>query len=244
MDEKLIKKEPLGNGFFVYVSPLHTFGTDAVLLADFAAARKNVRLVDLGTGCGIIPFLILRNGCLSSAVGVDISIEATELAQRTESELKTGKFTVLNADLKALKGRIEFGCHTLVTCNPPYKAPGAGLKNPDSIKAAARHETECTLRDITEVTSKLLQTSGRLCMCHRPERLAELFSLMREHKIEPKRLKLVCQREGAEPWLVLAEGRKCGNTGMRIEPPLYIEKNGGLSDEMIRIYGAYKEAYL
>lgn len=244
MDEKLIKKEPLGNGFFVYVSPRHTFGTDAVLLADFSAARKNDRLVDLGTGCGIIPFLILRNGCLSSAVGVDISKEAAELAQRTESELKTGKFTVLNADLKALKGRIEFGCHTLVTCNPPYKAPGAGLKNPDSIKAAARHETECTLRDITEVSSKLLQTSGRLCMCHRPERLAELISLMREYKLEPKRLRLVCQREGAEPWLVLAEGRKCGNTGMRIEPPLYIEKNGGLSDEMIRIYGAYKEAYL
>ena len=244
MDEKLIKKEPLGNGFFVYVSPLHTFGTDAVLLADFAAARKNDRLVDLGTGCGIIPFLILRNGCLSSAVGVDISKEAAELAQRTESELKTGKFTVLNADLKALKGRIEFGCHTLVTCNPPYKAPGAGLKNPDSIKAAARHETECTLRDIIEVSSKLLQTSGRLCICHRPERLAELFSLMREYKLEPKRLKLVCQKEGKEPWLVLAEGRKCGNTGMRIEPPLYIEKNGGLSDEMIRIYGAYKEAYL
>ena len=244
MDEKLIKKEPLGNGFFVYVSPLHTFGTDAVLLADFSAARKNDRLVDLGTGCGIIPFLILRNGCLSSAVGVDISKEAAELAQRTESELKTGKFTVLNADLKALKGRIEFGCHTLVTCNPPYKAPGAGLKNPDSIKAAARHETECTLRDIIEVSSKLLQTSGRLCICHRPERLAELFSLMREYKLEPKRLRLVCQKEGAEPWLVLAEGRKCGNTGMRIEPPLYIEKNGALSDEMIRIYGAYKEAYL
>ena len=244
MDEKLIKKEPLGNGFFVYVSPRHTFGTDAVLLADFSAARKNDRLVDLGTGCGIIPFLILRNGCLSSAVGVDISKEAAELAQRTESELKTGKFTVLNADLKALKGRIEFGCHTLVTCNPPYKAPGAGLKNPDSIKAAARHETECTLRDITEVSSKLLQTSGRLCMCHRPERLAELISLMREYKLEPKRLRLVCQRDGTEPWLVLIEGRKCGNTGMRIEPPLYIEKNGGLSDEMIRIYGAYKEAYL
>lgn len=244
MDEKLIKKEPLGNGFFVYVSPLHTFGTDAVLLADFSAARKNDRLVDLGTGCGIIPFLILRNGSLSSAVGVDISKEAAELAQRTESELKTGKFTVLNADLKTLKGRIEFGCHTLVTCNPPYKAPGAGLKNPDSIKAAARHETECTLRDIIEVSSKLLQTSGRLCMCHRPERLAELFSLMREYKLEPKRLRLVCQREGTEPWLVLIEGRKCGNTGMRIDPPLYIEKNGGLSDDMIRIYGAYKEAYL
>lgn len=244
MDEKLIKKEPLGNGCFVYVSPRHTFGTDAVLLADFAAARKDDRLVDLGTGCGIIPFLILRNGARKSAVGVEISSEAAALAKRTESELKTGKFTALNADLKDLKGRIEFGCHTLVTCNPPYKAPGAGLKNPDSIKAAARHETECTLRDIIEVSSRLLQTSGRLCMCHRPERLAELISLMREFKTEPKRLRLVCQREGEEPWLVLIEGRKCSNTGLRIMPPLYIEKNGALSPDMEKIYGAYKEAYM
>ena len=244
MDEKLIKKEPLGNGCFVYVSQRHTFGTDAVLLADFAAARKNDRLVDLGTGCGIIPLLMLRDGGLQSAVGVEISEEAAALAERAARELQTEKFKVINSDLNTLKGRIEFGCYTLVTCNPPYKAPGAGLKNPDSIKAAARHETECTLRDIIEVSSRLLQTSGRLCMCHRPERLAELMSLMREFKTEPKKLRLVCQREGEEPWLVLTEGRKCSNTGLRIMPPLYIEKDGVLSPEMEKIYGAYKEAYM
>ena len=86
MDEKLIKKEPLGNGFFVYVSPRHTFGTDAVLLADFSAARKKDTLVDLGTGCGIIPLLMLRDGNLKSAVGVDISKEAADLAEKTSLE--------------------------------------------------------------------------------------------------------------------------------------------------------------
>ena len=244
MDEKLIKKEPLGNGFFVYVSPRHTFGTGAVLLADFSSARKKDTLVDLGTGCGIIPLLCLRDGNLKTAVGVDISPEAAELAERTSRELKTDNFTVLNRDLKELKGKIDFGCHTLVTCNPPYKAPNGGLKNPDSIKATARHEVDCTLRDIISVASKLLQTSGRLCMCHRPERLAELMDLMREYKLEPKRLRLVCQRQGEEPWLVLIEGKKCANTGLRISPPLYVEEKGGFSPEMIKIYGAYKEAYI
>lgn len=244
MDEKLIKKEPLGGGFFVYVSPRHTFGTDAVLLADFSSARKKDTLVDLGTGCGIIPLLCLRDGNLKNAVGVDISPEAAALAKRTSRELETDNFTVLNSDLKELKGKIDFGCHTLVTCNPPYKAPNGGLKNPDSAKATARHEVDCTLRDIISVASKLLQTSGRLCICHRPERLAELMDLMREYKLEPKRLRLVCQRQGEEPWLVLIEGKKCANTGLRISPTLYVEEKGGFSPEMIKIYGAYKEAYI
>ena len=244
MDEKLIKKEPLGGGFFVYVSPRHTFGTDAVLLADFALARKKDTLVDLGTGCGIIPLLMLRDGNLKTAVGVDISPEAAALAERTGCELELNNFTVLNSDLKELKGKISFGCHTLVTCNPPYKAPNGGLKNPDGVKATARHEVDCTLSDIISVSAKLLQTSGRLCMCHRPERLAELMDLMREYKLEPKRLRLVCQRKGEEPWLVLIEGKKCANTGLRISSTLYVEEEGGFSPEMIKIYGAYKEAYL
>ncbi len=243
MVEKL-KKEPLGKDFYLYVSKSHTFGTDAVLLANFCKAKPNDKMVDLGTGCGIIPFLLLRDGLLSSAVGVDISEEAIALAQKTKEELNILKFGAINCDLKALKGKVEFGCNTLVTCNPPYKAPNAGLKSVGERERVARHETQCTLRDIIEVSAKLLQTGGRLCMCHRPERLGELMSLMTELKVEPKRLRLVCQRKGEEPWLVLVEGRRCGNTGLRIEPTLYVEENGDWSKEMIEIYGAYKEAYL
>ena len=243
MDQKL-KREPLGNGFFVNVTPHHTFGTDAVLLSHFAKAKKSDKLVDLGTGCGIIPLIMLRNGSLKEAVGVDISEEAAFLARKTVNELELKNFTVVHSDLKALKGKVEFGCHTLVTCNPPYKAANAGLKNPDSVEMVARHEVACTLEDIVAVAAKLLQTNGRLCMCHRPERLTELMCLMSKYKVEPKRLRLVCQRKGAEPWLVLVEGRRCGNVGLRIEPTLYVEENGEFSKEMIEIYGSYKEAYL
>ena len=239
-----IKKEPLGNGFYVNVTPHHTFGTDAVVLSYFANAKKKDKLVDLGTGCGIIPLLMLRDGRLSQAVGVDISSEATFLAEKTISELQIPDFSVINSNLTDLKGKVQFGFHTLVTCNPPYKAPDAGIKNPDRVEMVARHEIECTLEDIVAVGAKLLQTGGRLCMCHRPERLSELMSLMSKYKVEPKRLRLVCQRKGEEPWLVLVEGRRSGNIGLRIEPTLYVEENGEFSPEMIKIYGAYKEAYL
>jgi len=239
-----IKKEPLGRNFYVNVTPHHTFGTDAVLLKHFARAKFKDKLVDLGTGCGIIPLLMLRDGALKEAVGVDISTEATQLALRTVKEQNISNFSIINSNLLDLKGKVQFGYYSLVTCNPPYKAPNAGLKNPDRVEMVARHEVECTLEDIVAVGAKLLQHGGRLCMCHRPERLSELMSLMSRYKAEPKRLRLVCQRKGEEPWLVLVEGRRSGNVGLRIEPTLYVEENGNFSDEMIEIYGAYKEAYL
>ena len=242
--EQNLKKEPLGKDYFVYVSPHHTFGTDAVLLSNFANAKQKDKLVDLGTGCGIIPLLMLRENKPKEAIGVDISEEAIALLNKTIKELNISNFKAINSDLNDLKGKVEFGCHTLITCNPPYKANGAGLKNPDAVEMVARHEVACTLEDIISVSSKLLQTSGRLCMCHRPERLSELMSLMSKYKIEPKRLRLVCQRKGEEPWLVLVEGKRCANVGLRIEPTLYVEENGNFSSEMIEIYGAYKEAYL
>ncbi len=246
MDQSIVsKKEPLGDGVFINVSRHHTFGTDAVLLSNFASAKQKDKLVDLGTGCGIIAFLMLRDKKCQTAYGVDISQEAIALAESSAKENKFDNFTAICSDLKDLKGKLPFGCHTLVTCNPPYKAPNAGLQNPDSITRTARHEVECTLDDIIAVSARLLQTSGRLCMCQRPERLSELMATMHKHKIEPKRLRLVCKRPNTAPWLVLVEGKRCAKTGLVIEPNLYVEdENGNFSPEMVKIYGKYKEAYL
>lgn len=244
MEQNLIKSEPLGCGHYIYVSHHHNFGTDAILLADFARPKNKDRIVDLGTGCGIIPMLMHRHTDFKSAVGVDISKEACRLAVRSVNEQNIDNISVVCSNLTELKGKVEFGINTLVTCNPPYKKNGAGLQNPDSVCRTARHEIACTLEDIVGVSAKLLQTSGRLCMCHRPERLTDLICLMRQYKIEPKRLRTVAQRKGESPWLVLVEGRRCGNSGLTVEPQLYIEENGEFSDEMIKIYGSYKEAFL
>ena len=99
MEQKL-RKEPLGKGYFVYVTDHHTFGTDAVLLSNFANARQKDKLVDLGTGCGIIPLLMLRDGKLSSAAGVDISDEATTVAAKTVGEQNILNFKIINLKTK------------------------------------------------------------------------------------------------------------------------------------------------
>ncbi len=243
--EQSIKKEPIGKGLFVAVSKNHTFGTDAVLLANFSSDKKIKKHCDLGMGCGIISMLLLREEKVEETFGVDISKEAVDLAKYTADEYARGKFTPILADLKELRGILPFSEFDLVTCNPPYKAEGAGIISSSATDKAARHETECSLEDVIAVSSKLLKSSGRLCICQRPERLADIFDLMRKYKCEPKRLRIVCKKVGAEPWLVLVEGRRDGKSGVRIMPPLFVyDEFGNLSDEMIKIYGDYKEGHL
>lgn len=241
----MIKKEPLGNGIEIYVSEKHRFGTDAILLANFADPKRSDTVCDLGTGCGIIPFLWYRRREHIAVTGVEIQPDACLLAERSAEENGLSEnFSVICSDLQDLKGKVPFGSFRLVTCNPPYKADGAGIRSKSVADKIARHEISCSLDDIIGVAAKLLQTSGRLCMCNRPERITDMVCSMREHGIEPKRMRIVCQRVGVEPWLVLLEGRRCGKPGLRIMPPLYIQEGENFSQEMIEIYGSYKEGHM
>lgn len=245
MDPRIIsKKEPLGKGFFVNVSKNHTFGTDAVLLADFAASKKVGSHCDLGAGCGIISLLLLRDEKTARSVGVEISEEAVDLARLTAEEYCADRLDIVHSDLNDLRGKLPFGEFELVTCNPPYKASGAGILSSGDRDIVARHETMCTLEEVIAVASRLLRSSGRLCICQRPERLADIITLMRQYKVEPKKLRTVSKRVGEEPWLVLVEGMRDAKPGMRVMPPLFVYEGQDYSEEMLKIYGSYKEAYL
>ncbi len=240
-----MNRQPIGKGYFINVSKNHTFGTDAVLLSDFAAVKKVKTHCDLGAGCGIISMLLIKNGTVGKSFGIEISEEAVELANKTAEEFAKESFTPINADIKNLKGVLPFGEFDLVTCNPPYKAEGAGIKSAGDRDVVARHETLCTLEDVISSASRLLKSSGRLCICQRPERIGDIICLMRQYKLEVKRIRTVSKKVGEEPWLVLVEGRRDAKSGVRILPPLFVyNQNGDLSEEMIAIYGDYKEGHI
>ena len=239
-----ISLQPLGKGKEIYVSKNHTFGTDAVLLSHFADPKKNDKAVDLGTGCGIIPALWLRDGAVKNAVGLEISGEAVALAEKTiEKNGWQSQMQVLEGDIKNPFERLEKGVYNLVACNPPYKASGAGILSKSQTDKGARHETLCDLRDVIAAAAGLLTFGGSFAMCQRPERLGEIISLMTEYKIEPKVLRLVCKKEGCEPWLILIKGRLGGGKGMRVLPNLNVyNSDGTLTFQMREIYGPYKSA--
>lgn len=241
------KTEPLGSGVRIIVSQNHAFGTDTVLLAHFSRPGAGDRACELGTGCGAIPLMWSRDNVPSYVTAVDIQQEACELLQRSVAlNGQQQRIHVLHSDLLELDGKLEPASYDLVVCNPPYKAAGTGLVNPEAAHRIARHEAACTMDDIIRVAARLLKFSGRLCMCQRPERLSDLITLMRQHRIEPKRLRFVQQRIAKAPKLFLIEGRRGGRpNGLKVEPTLLIENDQGtLSDEMLAIYGAYKEEYL
>lgn len=238
--------EPLGDGFCVYVTKTHHFSTDTVLLADFSMPAGAKKCADLGTGCGTIPLLWLKSNRNLTVDAVELQEEAYKLAKMSfEANGLEGKVNAVNSDLRNLRGVLPFGCYNLVACNPPYKSGGSGILNPDSQKTIARHESVCTLDDICKAASELLQFGGSFCLCQRPERLPDVTESMRKFGIEPKRIRLVQQRKSKPPKLFLIEGRRGGKRGYtEVMPTLFIEdENGGFSEEMLQIYGSYKEGH-
>ena len=144
MSEKNEHLEPLGNGVEIYVNEFYHFSTDTILLADFANPKRNSKAVDLGTGCGTIPFLWSRNSKNTEIYAVEIQSEACALAEKSRARNGFENIKIINADLKELKGVLPFGYFDLVCCNPPYKLSGSGIRNPDNEKLLARHEESCS----------------------------------------------------------------------------------------------------
>ncbi len=233
--------EDLGEGVGVVVSEQHTFGTDAMLLADFANPKRQDVACDFGTGCGIIPFLWLRDGKCSEISAVEIQENACNQVERSIILNETSKIKLFNRDLKNLDD-FKAGSFDVVTMNPPYKIENGGIKNEDNFAAIARHETLCNMNDIAKSASRLLRFGGKFCICHRPERVFDAMASMRDNGIEPKRLRFVSKKGDTQPWLVLIEGKRGAKNGLKVEAPLIAYKdNGDLSDEMLSITEKYRK---
>lgn len=231
-----VKSEDIG-GATVFCNDTHKFGTDAVFLADFAFSKKSEVICDLGCGCGIIPLLMLMKNPNLKVTAVDIQPDAIELTKKAieKNKLQNHLFTVLS-DLKSMPSNYNNN-FDLVTMNPPYKKARAGVMSGKEGLNIARFELLCTFSDITKTAVRLLKTGGRFCVCHRPERLADVIYEFRNYKIEAKRLRLVYQRSGLEPMLILVEGIKGASPGIKIMPDLIIEnQNGEITDEVKNIY--------
>ncbi|GHV29289.1 SAM-dependent methyltransferase [Clostridia bacterium] len=234
----MFETEELADGFKIYISENHRFGTDAFLLANFAAPRNNEVVLDLCSGCGIIGFLLFLTKKPKLIHAVEIQKEAVDLMNLTVTENKLANFDVQLGDLRDLDSNAFKGEDmNLIVCNPPYKAECSGLLNKKEDAAIARHEVMCTINDVCKVANKLLGVGGRLCLCQRSERLVDTLVAMRAHKIEPKRIRFVSSKIEKSPWLFLIEGRRLGRPFLRVEPLLFLEDDFGATPELLKIYG-------
>ena len=237
--------ERLSDDVKIAVSADHTFGTDAVILSWFASPKRKDKCLDMGTGCGIIPLLWLRDKEQSSVHCLDIQENAFEQVKKSIEYNGFGDRLIPHlCDLREIHNEFKAECFSLVTMNPPYKPVNTGIESISESARIARHEVCCNIEDAVKAANYLLMYSGKFCMCHRPERLVDALAIMREYKLEPKRLRFVCDKEGEEPFLFLVEGKKGAKPFLRVEPTLVIKQaDNRFTPEMLKVYGSYADGY-
>lgn len=227
------------NGYQIIQDPKRfCFGVDAVLLSGFSCAKKGEKVIDLGTGTGIIPILMEAKTDGEHFTGLEIQAESAEMAKRSVclNDLDE-KIDIVCGDIKEADKLFKAGSFDVVTSNPPYMNDGGGLKNDYGPKAIARHELLCSLDDVAKAAAWLLRFGGRLYMVHRPHRLADIICTLREHRLEPKRLRFVQPYADKEPNMVLIEASKGGKSMVKVMPPLIIYKEDGTyTEETLEIY--------
>ena len=231
-------------GYHIIQDPARfCFGMDAVLLSDFAKAKKGEKVLDLGTGTGIIPILMEAKTEGESFTALEIQEESADMARRSVSYNHLDeKVKIVTGDIKDASKIFGASSFHVITTNPPYMIGTHGENSPSQAKAIARHEVLCTLDDILRESARLLVPGGRFYMVHRPFRLAEIMSKMVEYKIEPKRMRLVYPYVDKEPNMVLIEGLRGGKSRMTVEAPLIVYKEPGVyTDEIYEIYGMDNE---
>ena len=215
------------------------FGMDAVLLSGFVQVKLGEKVLDLGTGTGIIPILLEAKTAGRHFTGLEIQEEIVDMAKRSVrlNQLEE-KICIVQGDIKEAGALFSRASFDVVTSNPPYIQSAGGLKNPGEVKAISRHEILCTLEDVVREAWKLVRPGGRFYLVHRPQLLIEIISVMKRYALEPKRLKFVHPFLNREANMVLIEAVRGGGSMVKVEKPVIVFKEPGVyTDEIRQVYG-------
>jgi len=216
------------------------YGIDAVLLATFAEVKKNGKVIDLGTGTGIIPIILSHRTEATEIVGVEVQKDSYERGLRNVFLNDLGeRVKMVHSDVKQLVKEKKVNPHSFdaVLTNPPYVKGDGGIKNKETAKMIARHETTASLSDFIQEASLLLKDRGDFYLVHRPNRLVDISILCRQYKLEPKEIRLVSPNKDSAPNIFLIHCVKNGRPELKFLDPLYVYKeDGNYTDEIMKLY--------
>lgn len=214
------------------------FGTDSVLLAGFVKGAPSDRIVDLGSGCGVIAIL-LEGRLKAKLTAVEIQPGGCDMARRS-SQLNGQSIEIVEGDMRSVYEKLGRGSFDSAVCNPPYFPAGGGAvsqKGEDGFKGAATHDLFCTLQEVADSAAALLKFGGRFFICCPASRLSEAFCALSNSKLEPKRLRLVASTPEKPPYLALIEAKKGAAPGLLLEKQLTVaNSDGSYTEEADRIY--------
>lgn len=242
MDEYLKENERIDDlqtkGFrIIQNSKGFCFGIDAVLLANYVSLKKNAKVVDFGTGTGIIPILIAAKSTTSKIEALEIQVEAADMARRSVilNNLEE-RINVLNIDLKLADKYLKINSFDVVTTNPPYMHAN-GVVNMEEAKTISRHEVKCKLEDVVKMAAKLLKHNGKFYMIHRPQRIVDIILYCRKYKLEPKKLQFIQPTREKKPNLLIVECTKAARPEVIVLDPLIIyDEDRNYTKNVVNMY--------
>ncbi|MBM4348331.1 MAG: tRNA1(Val) (adenine(37)-N6)-methyltransferase [Deltaproteobacteria bacterium] len=201
----------------------YRFSIDAVLLSQFAKIRKGEKVIDLGTGCGILPFLLSQKAKTSLLVGVEIQKSLADCAAKNVilNHLED-RLSILHQDFRQLKTSFPPGSFQVVVSNPPYRKYRTGRINPSEEKSIARHEIKTTLNDLLSIAAYLLPHKGRIYLIFPASRTADLLEALRKKDLEPKCVQFVHSHVGESAKFILIESIKSSGVELNVMPPLIL----------------------
>lgn len=216
----------------------YRFAIDAVLLSNFVKAGKRDRVIDLGTGSGVIPLLLSAKTEAREIVGLEIVKEVYERAKRcVKMNGLEQRISIVHGDLKHATRIFDRESFSVVVTNPPYMTLKEGKISPNKHIAIARHEVAATLRDVVKASRALLKFGGRFFMVYRTVRITDVLYTLREQGLEPKLIRFIHPREKEGPNLFLLMAQKGGGPGVNILSPLVVyNDDGSYTDEINQIY--------
>lgn len=204
----------------------YRFSVDSILLLNFIRLKNFEKIIDLGTGSGIIPLLLFGKRKGLSIYGVEIQKDLADMARRSVelNKLQNG-ITIIQEDFRKLKNIFKNQQFDVVVSNPPYLSLGKGKINPSSSRAIARHEIKGNLEDIIAVSNYLLKDKGRIYLIYKSAKLIRLLITLKKYGIEPKVIKFIYPWPGKNANIVLLEGIKSGKEELKIEDPIFLNFN-------------------
>lgn len=223
-----------------------SFSLDAVLLAHYVSLRNKDRVIDLGTGNGVMPLLLTTRGKMPRSgeiVGLEIQERLADMAARSvHGNGLTETIKIVHGDTREAVQTFGHESFDVVICNPPYRPAGVGDASLNPHVAIAKHEITCTLEQAVQAAAGLCRFNGKVAFVHRPDRLVEIFMTMRQYKLEPKRMLLVHPRPHLRPNIVLVEAIKGGKPDLKIDAPLIVhQEDGSYTQAILDIYAGRGE---
>lgn len=203
----------------------YRFSLDSLLLSDYCGVNDGERVIDLGTGCGVIPLILARKSGTAEIVGVEFQKDMAGLAERNVMENRLAEqIEIVCADILSLKGKFPVSSFDLVVANPPYRPQGTGKVSPRPGRDLARHETTACLADFMAVAKYLVRPSGRICFIYHVSRLFEFIAEARGQKLAPLRMRFVHSSLGSEARMFLIELRKGRKGELQVLSPMVVDQ--------------------